>query len=61
MTKGTYYKNGFNLTFRNDDLEEGIYALKLLRIKIDGSKSFFDISSKLKVKGERLYIETPKL
>ncbi len=59
LTQGKYYKGGFKAIFRNDDLENGVYDLMLLRIKMDGTKSYFNISEKLNVIDEKLTLLHP--
>ncbi|KAA0989468.1 hypothetical protein [Dyadobacter aurulentus] len=49
ITRGTYYKPGFNAFFRIDDLKPGGYELGVLDVSDEGKKTFFRLDKSLLV------------
>jgi hypothetical protein len=53
LTKGEYYKPGFNAFFRPDDLNSGVYRLAILDIDTNGAKSFYKVGQNLTISDGR--------
>jgi len=56
LTRGEYYKEGFNAFFRPDDLNNGKYELAVLDVEANGEKAFYKVDRSLIVKDGNLDI-----
>ncbi|MCE7040943.1 hypothetical protein [Dyadobacter sp. CY312] len=56
LTKGEYFKGGFNVFFRPDDLDEGQYDLGVLDVEVGGKRTFSRVDRSLSVADENLLL-----
>jgi hypothetical protein len=52
LTKFQYYKPGFNIHLRPDDLESGNYEMAILDVEANGQKSFYKLDRSLQVQNK---------
>ncbi|CAG5004103.1 hypothetical protein DYBT9275_03299 [Dyadobacter sp. CECT 9275] len=57
LTTGFYYKNGFHVTLRKDDLKPGVYELAVMDIEANGDKKFYRLDKSLRQTGTSYILE----